>query len=196
MKVYVNMLFIMNDISPVENNPPVDPLDSVDKPSQDIIKGIFNSAIQLAEKPGIPLYFTPEPKLTVLSDSKFVPIVINQMPASLYVYGPKTRAIDKFLPSFQIVVNKKITEPNKPYAIRNRSYDSGEESDKDERFSIEAFDDIDIPHDPSQKKGKGPGLINRRLSHDYLRIIQTKIGMTFVGKEEAETLLTDLQGAR
>ena len=110
MKVYVNMLFIMNDISPVENNPPVDPLDSVDKPSQDIIKGIFNSAIQLAEKPGIPLYFTPEPKLTVLSDSKFVPIVINQMPASLYVYGPKTRAIDKFLPSFQFVLESALNQ--------------------------------------------------------------------------------------
>lgn len=198
MKLYVNMLFIMSDISPVENIPPVDPLDSLDRPSQGTIKGIFSRATQLAEKPGIPLFFTPEPKLTVPSDSKFVPIVINEMPASLYVYGPKTRAIDKFLPSFQIVVNKEITEPDRPYAIRMRSYcvyDSGEETDEAVRFSIEAFDDIDMPHDPRQKKREGPGLINR-ISPDYRRVIQTKIGMTFVGKEEAETLLSDLQYAK
>src|SRR3990167_1981440 len=177
MELYVNMLFIMNDISPVESS-----LDSVEKPTQITLAGIHDRVTHLIQKPG----------RMMRSDSKLVPITIGSLPASICQYGPTTRDEDKDLPLFEIIVNGIISEPDRPHAIRKRSYylfDASEPTDKDRRFRIESYDDIELPHDVSEIRKKGAGLLYKKLSHRWLQYLARDTGAGFVNEDEAKKLL-------
>ena len=198
MKLYVNMLFIMSDITPVEGTP-VSGLDSAEKPSQDTLRGVFDRFTELAKKPSaLPLPFRPGVKLRVQSDSTIIPIIINQEPASLYCYGPESRDIDKDLPSFELVVNKIVKNSQRLSLMERQSYclyDTGEETIGSERFKLISFFYIEDPNNVTQVREE-PGLINRRYAHDFTRVLDKEKGLAFVSEYEAQKLLRDLMSAK